>query len=93
MLIHAQEILKIRSTLNEELAKHCKKDISILEKDTDRDNFMSPEKAKDYGLIYEVLERREEAKVAAAAVDSGSGFYSTNTGGSGWEPSTGGATM
>uniref|UniRef100_A0A7S1NHN6 ATP-dependent Clp protease proteolytic subunit n=1 Tax=Eutreptiella gymnastica TaxID=73025 RepID=A0A7S1NHN6_9EUGL len=92
MLIHAQEILKIRTTLNEALAKHCNKDISIIEKDTDRDNFMSAEEAKAYGLIDEILERREEVKAAAAAVNSGS-MYSTNTGGSGWEPSTGGATM
>mmetsp|Transcript_3742 Transcript_3742/g.6599 ORF Transcript_3742/g.6599 Transcript_3742/m.6599 type:complete len:93 (+) Transcript_3742:1262-1540(+) len=92
MQIHAQEILKIRTTLNEALAKHCNKGISIIQKYTNHDNFMSAEEAKAYGLIDEILERREEVKAAVAAVDSGS-TYLGNTGGSGWEPSTGGATM
>lgn len=56
--IHAQEILKIKSTLNERLAFHTGQPIETIEKDTDRDNFMSAEEAKNYGLIDEVLTKR-----------------------------------
>ena len=56
--IHAQEILKIKGTLNERLAFHTGQPIETIEKDTDRDNFMSAEAAKNYGLIDEVLTKR-----------------------------------
>nr|WP_314115881.1 ATP-dependent Clp endopeptidase proteolytic subunit ClpP [uncultured Aggregatibacter sp.] len=56
--IHAQEILKIKGTLNERLAFHTGQPIETIEKDTDRDNFMSAEEAKNYGLIDEVLSKR-----------------------------------
>ena len=56
--IHAKEILKIKSTLNERLAFHTGQPIETIEKDTDRDNFMSAEEAKDYGLIDEVFSKR-----------------------------------
>ena len=56
--IHAQEILKIKSTLNERLAFHAGQPIETIEKDTDRDNFMSAEEAKKYGLIDEVFSKR-----------------------------------
>ena len=56
--IHAQEILKIKSTLNERLAFHTDQLIETIERDTDRDNFMSAEEAKNYGLIDEVLTKR-----------------------------------
>ena len=56
--IHAQEILKIKSTLNERLAFHTGQPIETIEKDTDRDNFMSAEEAKEYGLIDQVWENR-----------------------------------
>ncbi|MFD0966482.1 ATP-dependent Clp endopeptidase proteolytic subunit ClpP [Seminibacterium arietis] len=59
--IHAEEILKIKRTLNERLAFHCGQSIKKIEKDTDRDNFMSAEQAKSYGLIDEVLVKREIA--------------------------------
>ncbi|SPY32561.1 ATP-dependent Clp protease proteolytic subunit [Pasteurella canis] len=54
--IHAQEILKIKHTLNERLAFHTGQSIERIERDTDRDNFMSAEEAKLYGLVDEVLE-------------------------------------
>ncbi|MEE3609628.1 ATP-dependent Clp endopeptidase proteolytic subunit ClpP [Avibacterium paragallinarum] len=57
--IHAQEILKIKQTLNEKLAFHTGQPLEKIEKDTDRDNFMSAEEAKAYGLIDEVLIKRE----------------------------------
>jgi ATP-dependent Clp protease, protease subunit len=56
--IQAQEILKIRSRLNELMAQHSGQSIERIELDTERDNFMSAEQAKDYGLIDQVLAKR-----------------------------------
>ncbi|MDT8453285.1 MAG: ATP-dependent Clp endopeptidase proteolytic subunit ClpP [Gammaproteobacteria bacterium] len=56
--IHAREILKIRGQLNHLLAYHTGQSIETIDKDTDRDNFMSAEQARDYGLIDEVLSKR-----------------------------------
>ena len=56
--IHAREILKIRSQLNELLAHHTGQPIEVIERDTDRDNFMGAEAAKEYGLVDQVLTRR-----------------------------------
>ncbi|HHF6585276.1 TPA: ATP-dependent Clp endopeptidase proteolytic subunit ClpP [Haemophilus influenzae] len=56
--IHAQEILKIKHTLNDRLAFHTGQSIERIEKDTDRDNFMSAEEAQAYGLVDEVLVKR-----------------------------------
>jgi ATP-dependent Clp protease, protease subunit len=53
--IHAREILRARDTLNELFAKHTGQPIDKIRNDTERDNFMSPSQAKDYGLIDEVL--------------------------------------
>lgn len=60
--IHAREILSIRQKLNGILAHHTGQDISRIEADTDRDNFMSSEQAREYGLIDSVLEKRPEEK-------------------------------
>ncbi len=56
--IHAREILTIRERLNSILAKHTGQTLDDIEKDTDRDNFMSAEQAQKYGLIDSVLENR-----------------------------------
>ena len=56
--IHAQEIMKIKSTLNQALADHTGQDIKTIEQDTDRDNFMSAQQACDYGLVDKVLDER-----------------------------------
>lgn len=56
--IHAKELLKIKEKLNRLLAKHCDRDLADLEHDTDRDNYMSADEAKGYGLIDQVLENR-----------------------------------
>jgi len=56
--IHAREILTIRDRLNGILAKHSGQSLDDIEKDTDRDNFMSAEQAQKYGLIDSVLESR-----------------------------------
>jgi len=53
--IQAQEIMRIKQILNGILAKHSGRSVEDLEKDTDRDNFMSAEQAAEYGLIDEVI--------------------------------------
>lgn len=62
--IQAKEILRLRDSLNGILALHTGKSVDVVAKDTDRDFFMSPEEAKDYGLVDEVLSGRKapEAK-------------------------------
>ena len=57
--IHAEETLKVRKRLNGILAHHTGQDESAIEKDTDRDNFMSADDAKKYGLVDEVLNERK----------------------------------
>ncbi|NNJ93472.1 MAG: ATP-dependent Clp endopeptidase proteolytic subunit ClpP [Halobacteria archaeon] len=56
--IHAREILHIRERLNVILAKHTGQSMETIQKDTDRDNFMGAEAARDYGLVDEILEQR-----------------------------------
>ncbi|GAL34517.1 ATP-dependent Clp endopeptidase proteolytic subunit ClpP [Vibrio maritimus] len=56
--IHAQEILTIKEKLNKLLAEHSGQPIEVVEKDTDRDNFMSAAQAAEYGIIDEVLTHR-----------------------------------
>ena len=56
--IHAKELLKLKEKLNRLLAKHCGRDLADLERDTDRDHYMSAEEAKEYGLVDQVLENR-----------------------------------
>ncbi len=53
--IHAKELLRTKRTLNELLAKHTGQSLETLERDTDRDNFMSSDEAKSYGLVDEVV--------------------------------------
>jgi len=57
--IQAEEILRTKKRLNEILAHHCNKPIEQLEKDTDRDRYMSPEDAKSYGLIDTIFVKKE----------------------------------
>ena len=58
--IHAKEVLKIRTKLNEVLSKHSGQTIETIETDTERDNFMSGEEACEYGLIDKVISKREK---------------------------------
>ena len=58
--IHAKEMLKIRTKLNEILSKHSGKKIEDIEVDTERDNFMSGDEASDYGLIDKVISQRSK---------------------------------
>lgn len=53
--IQAKEILRMKKELNEILAENCGQDVEVVEKDTDRDNFMSAAEAQKYGMIDEVL--------------------------------------
>lgn len=60
--IHAKELLKLKAKLNQLLAEHCGRTLNELERDTDRDNFMSAEEAQAYGLIDQVLSSRSDIK-------------------------------
>lgn len=56
--IHAREIISLKAKLNELLAKHTGQPLEVIERDTDRDNFMSAERACEYGLVDKVLDKR-----------------------------------
>jgi ATP-dependent Clp protease protease subunit len=58
--IHTREILKIRSQLNDLLALHTGQSVENIAQDTERDNFMSPVEAKEYGLIDELINSRKD---------------------------------
>ncbi len=57
--IHARRILEMRHKLNEILAERTGQPLEVIQRDTDRDNFMTAEKAKEYGLIDEVLIKKK----------------------------------
>ena len=59
--IHAKEILYLKARLNEMLAKHTGQSIDVIERDTDRDNFLSAESSVKYGLVDKVLTSRAES--------------------------------
>ena len=59
--IHARELLKLKEKLNQMLAEHTGKSLEQIERDTDRDNFMSAQEAADYGLIDKVITTRADA--------------------------------
>jgi len=56
--IHAKEILSLKDRLNKIYAKHTKKNETEIKKALERDNFMTPNEAKDFGLIDQVVEKR-----------------------------------
>ena len=56
--IHADHILKTRDTLNKILAKNTNQPLEVIERDTERDNFMSATAAMEYGLVDKVLDKR-----------------------------------
>ena len=58
--IHARELLKLKEKLNKNLADHTGKSIEEVERDTDRDNFMSAQEAMEYGLIDKVITSRND---------------------------------
>jgi len=62
--IHAKEVLYLKRKLNEMMAEHTGQPIEVIERDTDRDNFMSAEDAVKYGMVDRVLKQRTESSVA-----------------------------
>ena len=72
--IQAREILRMREELNEILARHSGQSIKRIEKDTDRDNFMTAEQAKDYGLLDDVIVARSDSSnlISGDGMDDGS---------------------
>jgi ATP-dependent Clp protease protease subunit len=56
--IYAEEILKNRKKINEVLSRHTGRTLEEVEKNTERDRFMSPEEAKEFGIIDRVMEKR-----------------------------------
>ncbi|MEN3930748.1 ATP-dependent Clp protease proteolytic subunit [Microvirga sp. W0021] len=62
IMIHARESEALKRRLNEIYVKHTGQELSKVEEALDRDNFMSPEAAKDFGLIDQVIEKRPETK-------------------------------
>src|SRR5438309_8686644 len=63
--IHAREIVRIKNELNELIARHTGQPLERIERDTDRDFYMSPQEAIDYGLIDGMIETTVEAVAAA----------------------------
>lgn len=70
--IRAEEFLAQRRMMNEILALHTDKTVETITRDTDRDNIMSPEQAKAYGLIDEIIEPRKLASLADLTTGNGS---------------------
>ncbi len=68
--IHAKEILLVRERLNKILSVHTGQPLEKIQNDTDRDNFLGAEDAKDYGLIDEILSSRKAAADEAGNSDS-----------------------
>ena len=62
--IHAEELIRIRELTSQILARHTGQDLEQIERDTDRDRFMSAEEAKEYGLIDNVISYRGEIEEA-----------------------------
>jgi ATP-dependent Clp protease protease subunit len=60
--IQANEIIKLRLSLNVLLAEHTGKTVEAIAKDTERDNFMSADEAQEYGLVDKVIQRRVDSK-------------------------------
>ena len=69
--IHAKEVLKTRDHLNQIMAGHTGQSVKQVAKDTDRDNFMGPEEAVEYGLVDRILTHRLSNEDADAAEQGG----------------------
>ena len=93
--IHAQETLRIRRRLDEILSQHTGKPIEVVNRDTERDFFMSSEEAKAYGIIDEIIEGRPKGGIVPGAappkVGSNGGGRSSSTSDSAGPSTDGGA--
>ena len=58
--IHAKEILLLRQRLNDIYVSHTGQDIAVIEENLERDKFMTPDEAKDFGIVDDVVARRPE---------------------------------
>lgn len=67
ILIHAKEFLRLKKELNEILLKHTGQTLETIEKDTDRDKFLSAKEAQEYGIVDKVLERLTASQMPAPA--------------------------
>ena len=67
--IQANEIVRIRKTLNDLLARHTGQDVEIIARDTERDNFMNAQQALEYGLVDKVIESRVDNKAIGKTKD------------------------
>ena len=67
MTIHTKQIVRVWDSLNELYAKHTGQPVDVIQTNMDRDYFMTPEEAKDFGIIDEVIDRRPMALVTDAA--------------------------
>ena len=65
--IHAQEILRVRRRIDEILAHHTGKSIDVINRDSERDFFMTPEQARAYGLIDDIIQAPDKVPAAAGA--------------------------
>jgi ATP-dependent Clp protease protease subunit len=63
ILIHAKEFIRLKRDLNEILVRHTGRGLDEIERDTDRDKFMSAKEAMEYGIVDHVLERLPESQV------------------------------
>jgi len=62
--IQAEEVLKAKHLMNELLAQHTGRDIKLIEQETERDRYLSPTEAKEYGIVDEILESAKTVKKA-----------------------------
>jgi ATP-dependent Clp protease protease subunit len=67
ILIHAKEFIRLKRDLNEILVRHTGRNLDEIERDTDRDKFMSAREALEYGIVDTVLERLPESQVTRPA--------------------------
>ncbi|XP_010546239.1 PREDICTED: ATP-dependent Clp protease proteolytic subunit 2, mitochondrial-like [Tarenaya hassleriana] len=71
MMIHTKQIVRVWDTLNELYAKHTGQSIEVIQKNMDRDYFMTPEEAKAFGIIDEVIDKRPMELVRDAVGNDG----------------------
>ena len=71
MSIHTKQIVRVWDALNELYSKHTSQSVEIIQKYMDRDYFMTPEEAKEFGIIDEVIDQRPIALVTDAVGNEG----------------------
>ncbi|GAA0147469.1 serine protease [Lithospermum erythrorhizon] len=79
MTIHTKQIVRVWDILNGLYAKHTGQDVALIQKHLDRDYFMTPEEAKDFGIIDEVIDQRPMTLVTDAVESEGKDKGSTST--------------